>query len=66
MWGKVIVAERGWRSEFAYPKELFLAADADWSRAVTSLERYIEDLEAYGVAVRVLPMTEILEIAEST
>jgi len=28
LWGKVVEHERGWRAEFAYPKTLFLAADA--------------------------------------
>lgn len=28
LWGKVVEHERGWRSQFAYPKTLFLAADA--------------------------------------
>lgn len=28
LWGKVVEHERGWRAQFAYPKSLFLAADA--------------------------------------
>jgi len=28
LWGKVVEHERGWRAQFAYPKTLFLAADA--------------------------------------
>jgi hypothetical protein len=28
LWGKVVEHERGWRAQFAYPKALFLAADA--------------------------------------
>ena len=28
LWGTVVEHERGWRAQFAYPKVLFLAADA--------------------------------------
>jgi hypothetical protein len=28
LWGKVVEHERGWRAQFAYPKTLFLAANA--------------------------------------
>lgn len=63
MWGKIIITERGWRAEYAYPKEIFLPAEARWENAVTSLEAYVDDLGQYGVPVCVLPMNEILERA---
>ena len=61
MWGKVIVTERGWRAEYAYPKELFVPAEASWENAVTSLAAYVHDLRQYGVPVSVSPMNAILE-----
>ena len=56
MWGKVIVCQRGWRSQFAYPKELFLPRDV-W-RSPT-YERYLDALSVYGVPVAGRSMYEI-------
>lgn len=49
LWGKVIVTERGYRAQYAYPKELFIGA---------ALDPYLErtfvaaGLERYGIRVR--------------
>lgn len=49
LWGKVIAAERGYRAQFAYPRELFIAAGLD-----PHLERSFvaAGLERYGIRVR--------------
>ncbi len=49
LWGKVAIHERGYRAEYAYPKELFIAGGLD-----PHLERTFvaSGLERYGMRVR--------------
>jgi len=52
LWGTVVEGDLGWRSELAYPQEIFVPASG--ARRRVGLDRIIEGLSAYGVPVRVL------------
>jgi hypothetical protein len=60
LWGKVVVCERGWRSEFAYPSELYLPRDAPW---LTDIQKRASDLRDYGVTVAIEAVEQIIERA---
>lgn len=46
LWGKVVVTERGYRAQYAYPHELFVAAGldplADRGNVAEGLQRYVD------------------------
>ncbi|MDQ3661222.1 MAG: hypothetical protein M3454_09235 [Actinomycetota bacterium] len=62
MWGRVVVCEQGWRSQFAYPGELFVPSDANSDQA--DLKRKVGDLSSYGVPINILSVGEIIEKAQ--
>jgi hypothetical protein len=49
LWGKVIVTEKGYKAQFAYPSALFIPAETPWKDRDRA--QYCEDLLAYGVPV---------------
>lgn len=58
MWGRVVEAELGWRSERAYPHELYVprwdrGARLGWRRRRLRADEVAGGLEAYGVPVEV-------------
>lgn len=64
LWGKVIVASKGWRAQFAYPAALYLAADGPWHEG--ELTKYVGDLCAYGVPVEVRTFRDVIDLVRAT
>lgn len=50
LWGKVILTEKGYRAQYAYPRELFVAAGLD---PLAERGKVAEGLEGYVGRVRV-------------
>lgn len=58
MWGKVIVTERGFRGQYAYPRRLIvLGRDGDRVAEIAG------ELSIYGVPVEIRSNREVLEMA---
>ena len=58
MWGRVVEAELGWRSERGYPRELYVPTRANgartgWRRRRLQADDVARELEVYGVSVEV-------------
>jgi hypothetical protein len=53
LWGSVVEGARGWRGEYAYPKDLFVIE----GRGRTS--ELLEGLQAYGVPVQAMSTREL-------
>ncbi|MBA2273020.1 MAG: hypothetical protein H0W21_03825 [Actinobacteria bacterium] len=52
LWGRVVVCQRGWRAEFAYPRRIFLVIPESWeSESHLELHALARDFAAYGVPV---------------
>jgi hypothetical protein len=73
VWGRVLECEHGWRAEYAYPLELYLAVQDSrpaarfWQRAVEDRRRALEEvtrlLGGYGVPVETLAADSLGDIA---
>jgi hypothetical protein len=50
LWGTVVEHERGWRAQFAYPKVLFLAADAI-PFSLAEIDTRLKTLIAFGADI---------------
>jgi len=61
LWGRLIVGERGWRAEFAYPDRLYLPSDAGWGDA--KLRHHVKNLTSYGVPVQAERLEAIVKAA---
>lgn len=59
LWGKVIVTERGFRAQFAYPRRL-IVPQANGGTA----PRIIRELGSYGVRVESMPLPDIVKMAD--
>lgn len=53
LWGAVVEHERGWRAQFAYPKTLFLPAEA-LPVTLAEIRSRLESLVAYGCDIFVV------------
>jgi hypothetical protein len=53
LWGKVVEHERGWRAQFAYPKALFLAADAI-PFSLSEINSRLKTLSEFGTDIFIL------------
>jgi hypothetical protein len=60
LWGRIIVCERGWKAEIAYPAALYLPIAP---RGENEAEHYMRDLTSYGVPVTLTAMREIIDLA---
>lgn len=62
LWGRVVVAERGWRAQFAYPLHLTTV----WSprAACARPEVVLDDLSRYRVPLEALPRTSPARLVE--
>jgi hypothetical protein len=54
LWGTVVEHERGWRAQFAYPKTLFLAADAI-PFSFSEINARLRTLAEFGTDIFLLP-----------
>ena len=60
LWGKVVLTERGYRAEYAYPKRLIVPPEL-----TPKFEGMVEELEwAYGVPIERLTWEEVLRSAD--
>ena len=50
LWGTVVVHERGWRAQFAYPKTLFLAADTI-PFSLSEIDARLQTLTEFGTDI---------------
>jgi hypothetical protein len=55
LWGRVVVARRGWRAEWAYPKRLFVIQGETDEEA-----DLVEGLETYGIPVNAASWGEVM------
>jgi hypothetical protein len=53
LWGSVVPGARGWRAEYAYPKDLFVVEDRARNPEL------LEGLQAYGVPVQLMSTREL-------
>lgn len=62
MWGEVVLCERGFRAQFAYPTKLYVLSECAYIYTAAAASEAVESLSHYSVPVEVMSGRELEEL----